>query len=55
VVAVSHDRTFLARFDRYLMITDGGEVFALPDFDLALAALSAPETVGTLRLAKNLT
>jgi ATPase subunit of ABC transporter with duplicated ATPase domains len=54
VVAVSHDRTFLAGFDRYLMITDAGAVFALPDFELAMAALAAPDTVGSLRLAKAL-
>jgi hypothetical protein len=36
------------------MITDDGEVFGLPDFDLALAALSAPDRVGALRLAKPL-
>jgi ATPase subunit of ABC transporter with duplicated ATPase domains len=55
VVAVSHDRTFLAGFDRYLMITDLGQVFALPDFDVAMRALSAPDTVGSIRLAKDLT
>jgi ATPase subunit of ABC transporter with duplicated ATPase domains len=54
VVAVSHDRTFLASLDRFVMITDDGEVFGLPDFDLALAALSAPDRVGALRLAKPL-
>ena len=54
VVAVSHDRTFLGAFDRYLMITDAGQVFALPDFDLAMTALAAPDTTGTLRLAKEL-
>jgi ATPase subunit of ABC transporter with duplicated ATPase domains len=55
VVAVSHDRTFLAGFDRYLMITDLGEVFSLPDYDVAMAALAAPDTVGSIRLAKPLT
>ena len=55
VVAVSHDRTFLAGFDRYLMITDAGAVFALPDFELAMTALAAPDAVGSLRLAKDLT
>jgi len=55
VVAVSHDRTFLSQFDRFLMITDGGEVYSLPDYDLAMAALAAPDAVGSLRLAKNLT
>jgi ATPase subunit of ABC transporter with duplicated ATPase domains len=55
VIAVSHDRTFLARFDRYLMITDAGAVYALPDFDVAMAALAAPDAVAGLRLAKDLT
>ena len=55
VVAVSHDRTFLSQFDRFLMITDGGEVFSLPEYELAMAALAAPDAVATLRLAKNLT
>jgi ATPase subunit of ABC transporter with duplicated ATPase domains len=55
VVAVSHDRTFLASLDRFVMITDDGDVFGLPEFDLALAALAEPHRVGTLRLAKQLT
>jgi ATPase subunit of ABC transporter with duplicated ATPase domains len=55
VIAVSHDRTFLAGFDRFIMITDDGEVYELPDFDIALAGLSAPSTLSTLRLAKPLT
>lgn len=54
VLAVSHDRTFLATLDRFVMITDDGEVFALPDFDLALQALSAPDQVASLRLAEPL-
>jgi len=37
------------------MITDLGEVYALPDFEVAMQALSAPDTVGTIRLAKDLT
>jgi ATPase subunit of ABC transporter with duplicated ATPase domains len=55
VLAVSHDRTFLARFDRFIMITDDGDVYELPDFDIALAGLSAPDELATLRLAKPLT
>ncbi len=55
VLAVSHDRTFLERLDRFLLITDDGEVFSLPDFETALAGLSAPETVGSIKLAKPLT
>jgi ATPase subunit of ABC transporter with duplicated ATPase domains len=55
VVAVSHDRAFLRRMDRYLMVLHGGTVFALPDFDSALEALVAPEGVQAVRLAKALT
>ncbi len=54
VIAVSHDRTFLARFDRYLMINDDGEVYALPDFDVAMRALADPAGVADLRLVKSL-
>ena len=55
VMAVSHDRTFLARLDRFVMITDDGSVFSLPEYDLAMAALADPNKVGGLRLAKSLT
>ncbi len=55
VVAVSHDRTFLATLDRFIMINDDGEVFSLPDYDLAMEALSNPQHVGKLRLVKQLT
>jgi ATPase subunit of ABC transporter with duplicated ATPase domains len=55
VVAVSHDRTFLATLDRFVMITDDGEVFSLPDFEVALQGLLAPGALASLRLAKPLT
>lgn len=55
VIAVSHDRTFLSTFDRFVMITDDGEVFDLPDYELAMQALAAPDRIAGLRLAKNLT
>jgi ATPase subunit of ABC transporter with duplicated ATPase domains len=55
VIAVSHDRTFLSRLDRFVMITDDGEVFSLPDFDVAMAALSNPAATASIRLAKSLT
>ncbi len=55
VVAVSHDRTFLARFDRFIMITDDGEVYELPDYEVAMAGLSSPASLRKLRLAKSLT
>jgi ATPase subunit of ABC transporter with duplicated ATPase domains len=54
VVAVSHDRTFLAQFDRYIMITDDGEVYGLPDFEIALAGLQKPKYLKSLKLAKPL-
>lgn len=54
VIAVSHDRTFLARFSRFIMITDDGAVYEIPDFELALAGLSEPDKLSTLRLAKPL-
>jgi ATPase subunit of ABC transporter with duplicated ATPase domains len=55
VLAVSHDRTFLQRFSRYIMITDDGAVYEIPDYELALEGLSAPDKLSTLRLAKPLT
>ncbi len=55
VVAVSHDRTFLAQLDRFVMINDDGTVWALPDFDTAMAALADPDQVASIKLAKQLT
>ena len=55
VIAVSHDRTFLARLDRFVMINDDGEVYGLPDYDVAMAALAEPEGLAKLRFAKPLT
>jgi ATPase subunit of ABC transporter with duplicated ATPase domains len=55
VIAVSHDRAFLTQLDRFLMITDDGEVFALPDYELAMRALAEPAKTGSLRLAETLT
>ena len=55
VIAVSHDRTFLAQFDRFVMITDAGDVYGLPDYDVALKGLNEPDKLATLRLAKPLT
>lgn len=55
VIAVSHDRTFLRRLDRFVMINDDGDVYSLPDFDVAMAALAAPQDVSRLRFAKPLT
>jgi ATPase subunit of ABC transporter with duplicated ATPase domains len=55
VVAVSHDRAFLRRLDRHLLLAHDGSVYALPDGDSALEALAAPEHVAGARLAKRLT
>jgi ATPase subunit of ABC transporter with duplicated ATPase domains len=55
VVAVSHDRAFLRRLDRFLLLAHDGAVYALPDDDSALEALAAPEHVAAARLAKPLT
>jgi ATPase subunit of ABC transporter with duplicated ATPase domains len=55
VVAVSHDRAFLRRLDRYLMVLHDGTVLALPDFESALEALMLPEAAPAVRLAKALT
>jgi ATPase subunit of ABC transporter with duplicated ATPase domains len=55
VVSVSHDRTFLAKFDRFIMITDDGDVYELPDYEVAMAGLAAPDKLRSLRLAKSLT
>ncbi len=55
VIAVSHDRTFLAQFDRFVLITDSGDVYGLPDYDVALKGLNEPDKLATLRLAKPLT
>ena len=41
VVAVSHDRAFLRRMDRFLMVLHDGRVVALPDYDRALEAIVA--------------
>jgi ATPase subunit of ABC transporter with duplicated ATPase domains len=46
VVAISHDRAFLTRLDRFLFLDADGRVSALPDPDAALAALSEPAPVG---------
>ena len=55
VIAVSHDRAFLATLDRFLMITDDGEVFGLPDDETAMLGLVAPDRLAALKHAKNLT
>jgi len=55
VVAVSHDRAFLRRMDRFLMVLHDGTVLALPDLQSAAAALEDPDAAKGVRLAKTLT
>lgn len=55
VVAVSHDRAFLARLDRFVMIDDDGDVYSIPDYGLAMEALADPAAVSRIRHAKKLT
>jgi ATPase subunit of ABC transporter with duplicated ATPase domains len=55
VVAVSHDRAFLRRLDRFLLLAHDGSVYALPDTGSALEALASPQHVAGARLAKRLT
>jgi ATPase subunit of ABC transporter with duplicated ATPase domains len=54
VVAVSHDRAFLRRMDRFLMVLFDGSVVAFPDFDSMMAALLDPDAASEARLAKML-
>jgi ATPase subunit of ABC transporter with duplicated ATPase domains len=54
VVAVSHDRAFLRRLDRFLMVLADGTVLGLPDPDSALQALDRPDRARGARLAKEL-
>ena len=37
------------------MITDDGDVFAIPDYELAMRALADPPRAGSLRLVQPLT
>ena len=55
VIAVSHDRTFLAKLDRFVMVDDDGSVWSLPDYETAMTALAAPKDLPKVRLAKRLT
>jgi ATPase subunit of ABC transporter with duplicated ATPase domains len=52
VVAVSHDRAFLRRMDRYLMVLHDGGVLSFPSYDSALEALLDPGHAHEVRLAK---
>jgi hypothetical protein len=37
------------------MVTDDGDVYALPDFDVAMTGLADPGNLANVRLAKPLT
>ncbi len=52
VVAVSHDRAFLRRMDRFLMVLHDGTVLSLPTYETALEALVAPDRASDVRLVK---
>ncbi len=55
VIAVSHDRHFLKRLDRYLMVLHDGRILEMLDQDTALAALYAPTKAEALKQAKLIT
>jgi ATPase subunit of ABC transporter with duplicated ATPase domains len=52
VVAVSHDRAFLRRMDRFVMVLHDGGVLSFPAYGSALEALLDPESATEVRLAK---
>jgi ATPase subunit of ABC transporter with duplicated ATPase domains len=52
VVAVSHDRAFLRRMDRFLMVLHDGSVVSFPSYQSALEALLDPARAPEVRLAK---
>jgi ATPase subunit of ABC transporter with duplicated ATPase domains len=54
VVAISHDRAFLRKMDRFLMVLHDGAVLALPSYDAACEALMNPSAASDVRLAKAL-
>jgi ATPase subunit of ABC transporter with duplicated ATPase domains len=46
VVAISHDRAFLQRLDRFLFLDADGHVHSLPDPNAALSTLSGSSAAG---------
>jgi ATPase subunit of ABC transporter with duplicated ATPase domains len=52
VVAISHDRAFLRKMDRFLMVLHDGAVISLPSYDSASEALVSPHAAHDVRLAK---
>lgn len=55
VLAVSHDRAFLRRLDRFLLLAHDGSVYSIPETGTALDLLAAPEHLDGARLVKRLT
>ena len=54
VVTVSHDRAFLRRCDRFLLLDRDGSMLALPTYDAALEALTDPAGAADVSLAKRI-
>jgi ATPase subunit of ABC transporter with duplicated ATPase domains len=54
VVTVSHDRAFLRRCDRFLLLDHEGAMLALPIYEAALEALTDPAGAADVSLAKRL-
>jgi len=54
VVTVSHDRAFLRRCDRFLLLDRDGSMLALPTYEAALDALTDPAGAADVSLAKRL-
>jgi ATPase subunit of ABC transporter with duplicated ATPase domains len=54
VVAVSHDRAFLRKLDRFLMVLHDGVVLSFPSYESALEGLLDPDRAADVRLAKPL-
>jgi ATPase subunit of ABC transporter with duplicated ATPase domains len=54
VVTVSHDRAFLRRCDRFLLLDRDGSMLALPTYEAALEALTDPASAADVSLARRL-
>jgi len=56
VVAISHDRAFLRKMDRFLMVLHDGAVISLPSYDSASEALVSPtSSVSVVEYSVNVT
>jgi ATPase subunit of ABC transporter with duplicated ATPase domains len=54
VVTASHDRAFLRRCDRFLLLDGDGAMLALPTYEAALEALTDPAGAADVSLAKRI-